>query len=87
MDAIAQWIATGIIAIGLIATWVHNSRSKSERWGGMENEIKNIKEKLDNPSDGLGAIKKAIDDQRTRCASMTTEFSHRIKTLEKEKEK
>lgn len=71
-----------LLAISLIATWVHNGRSQSKRDGALEQRIKGIENKLDDDNNGLSAIKKSVDDQRVHCAGMTSSFQERIKDLE-----
>jgi len=85
--ALAQWAATGVIGVTLIVSLVRNNRGQGEKWGSMETEIKNIKDKLDDPNSGLGAIKKAVDEQQTHCASVTSGFKERIKDLEERAKK
>jgi len=82
IGAIAQWAATIAIAAGMAWTWRRNGRNQAEKWGSFTNEIKNLREKLDDPNQGLGAIKKSVDDQKTHCASVTSGFKERIKNLE-----
>ncbi|MBA7656440.1 hypothetical protein ES703_64364 [subsurface metagenome] len=74
----------GIVAVGLIATWVRNGRSQSKRDGVLEERITNLSKKLDDENTGLGAIKKSVDDQKINCARMTSSFEERIKGLERD---
>ncbi len=80
--AIAQWGATGVIAIALIVSWVRNGRSRSEEWGSLKTDVANIKTKLEDPNHGLGAIKKSVDEQKIHCASMTSKFEQKIYSIE-----
>jgi len=80
--AIAQWAAVGIIAIGLVATWLRNNRSQGKHQGILETEIKNINDKLEDENTGLGAIKKCVDDQKVYCARISSGYGERIKDLE-----
>lgn len=86
---IAQWTVTGVIAVGLYLTWRQNGRReiaseerRAERWGALETEVANIKRELSNPSHGLGKIKESVDNQGKHCASVTSGFEERLKSLE-----
>ena len=74
---------------GLIITWTRNGRSQSNKMAGMESrqneQIKGIKEKLDDPNTGLSSIKESVSKQETHCASITGRFDERIKSLEEGK--
>lgn len=84
-DAIlAQWIATGIIAIAVILTWVKNGRSQAKEWGSFTNEVKHIKEALEDPDQGLGALKKGITDMQTNCAKVSGKLGEKVYHLEDE---
>lgn len=80
---VAQWCATGVIAVALIVSWVRNGKNQSEEWGSLQTEVKNIQKQLDDPNQGLGAIKKSVDEQKTHCASITSEFEQRIAATER----
>ncbi len=71
-----------ILTIGLIATWIRNGRSQAKRDGIIEERIKGIKEKLENPNTGLGAIKKSVEKVEVHCAKVTSSFAEKIKNLE-----
>ena len=73
---------SGIEALANLADYA--GKSEAEKWGSLKTEVKNVKEKLDDPISGLGAIKKCVDEQRTRCASVTGTFNERIRSLEEE---
>jgi len=70
------------VAIGLIATWLRSGKSQARRDGLLEERIAGIQKLLDNEHTGLGAIKKSVEDQKVHCATMTSSFAERIKTLE-----
>ena len=75
-----------LIGIGFIVTWVRNNKSQAKYMTEMEtrqNErIKTVFNKLDDPNNGLGAIKKAVDKQQVNCARISSGFQERIKSLE-----
>jgi len=84
---IAQWVMTVAVALGLIVTWVRNGRNQAAKWGSLEMEIKNIKDKLDDKNNGLGAIKSSVDEQKLHCAKISTELKTRVHALEGEGKK
>ena len=75
-----------LVAIGLIATWARNGRSQAKYMGAMETrfteQIKTVFSILNNEHTGLGAIKESVDDQKEKCAGVTSGFEERIKSLE-----
>lgn len=75
-------VGVAVIALGLGMTWIRNGRSQAKRDGVMEERIKGIDKKLEDPNTGLGAIKKSVDKQEVHCAKMTSSFTERIKDLE-----
>ena len=75
-------IGVVIVGIGLIITWVRNGKSQAKRDGVLEERINNISKTLDNENSGLGAIKKAVENQRVKCSDITSSFKERIKNLE-----
>jgi len=77
-------VGVAIVALGLGMTWVRNGRSQAKRDGVMEERIKGIKTKLEDPNTGLGAIKKSVEKQAVHCAKMTSSFEERIKDLERD---
>lgn len=89
--AITQWVATVLIACGLIYNIRQNNKKEKERNGKLKTElsveIKGIKSKLDDPQDGLGAIRREISSMKERCAAVTSGFAERIKHAEQDIEK
>lgn len=81
-SAIAPIVGVGVLAIGLIATWVRNGRSQAKRDGILEERMKSINKRLDDENTGLGAIKKSVEEQAVHCAGITSSFEERIKNLE-----
>jgi len=58
---IAQWVATGIIGIGLIATWVKNGRSQAEKFGQVEGKIEGLSKRVDSLDDRVLGLSERID--------------------------
>lgn len=71
-----------IVAIGLTITWIRNGRSQAKRDGVIEEKINGLSKRLEDKDNGLGAIKKSVDDQRVHCAGVTSSFKERLKDLE-----
>ncbi len=94
---IAQWVATLLVAIGLIYTWRNNSshRNQESRQRGIDwdrvdtkfksdltAQIKNIEAKLTDPQEGLGAIKREISAIKEHCAAVTSGCTERFRHVE-----
>ena len=86
---VAVWITSSVAVIGVIYTIVKNGRSRSKADTELKTELKMeialIKKTLDDPNDGLGAIRREVSAQREHCAGVTSGFEHRLKGLEKPK--
>lgn len=86
---IALWITTSATAVGVIYTIVKNSRSRTKQDTELKVELKKdietIQKVLDDPNDGLGAIRREVSAQREHCAGVTSGFEQRITGLEKPK--
>lgn len=84
-------IGVVIIGVGLILTLIRNSRSQSRSMGKLEGtlvtSIGNINNRLDDPNNGLGAIKKAVDKQAIHCAKVSTGLTTKVEALEKKRRK
>ena len=81
---VAIWIYCSFTALGVIYAIVHNStRSKKkddELKTELKIEVKGIKDQLDDPENGLSAIKKSVDDQRLHCTEVSTRLEEQVKT-------
>ena len=84
---IALWITTTATATGVIYSIVKNGRSRAKQDAELKVELKKdieaIKKVLDDPNDGLSAIRREISAQREHCAGVTAGFEQRISGLEK----
>lgn len=84
--AVAQWVGTGLVAAGLAATWIKNGKSQAKSDTVLKTElkasIKGIQDKLDDPNDGLGAIKREINGMKEHCAAVTSGCAERFKHVE-----
>ena len=84
---IALWITTSATAIGVIYTIMKNGRSRTKQDAELKVELKkdieSIKKALDDPNDGLGAIRREVSAQREHCTGITSAFEQRITGLEK----
>ena len=84
---IALWITTTATATGVIYSIVKNGRSRAKQDAELKVELKkdieSIKKVLDDPNDGLSAIRREISAQREHCAGVTAGFEQRISGLEK----
>jgi len=81
--AVAQWVATGVIFIGMLGAWKRNGKSASQDYGALNEKVSHIKDQLSDPANGLSAIKKSVDEQRLNCAEISTSYGGRIDSLEK----
>jgi len=84
---IALWITTTATAGGVVYSIVKNGRSRAKQDTELKVELKkdieSIKKVLDDPNDGLSAIRREISSQREHCAGVTSGFRQRISELEK----
>jgi len=96
IQLIPIWITSTFSAIGVVYAIVRNgSRGKKadeKLKTELTMEIKTIKSKLDDPENGLSAIKKATDGMRLHCAEVSTRIeaqgntnAQEIATLRKKK--
>lgn len=83
---IAVWITSSVAIVGVIYTIVKNGRSRTKADTELKTELKKdieaIKKVLDDPNDGLGAIRREVSAQREHCAGVTSGFEQRLAGLE-----
>jgi len=81
---IPVWITTTFTAGGVIYAIARNgSRGKKQDEqlkAELKLEIKVIKKQLDDPENGLGAIKKSADGMRLHCAEVSTRIEAQTQT-------
>jgi len=84
---ITLWITTGVTATGVIYTITKNGRSHAKYDTELKTELKkdieSIKKVLDDPNDGLSAIRREVSAQREHCAGVTSGFEQRLSMLER----
>ena len=82
------WITSTFSAIGVIYAIVRNgSRAKKQDEQlktELKMEIKSIKTQLEDPENGLSAIKKATDGMKLHCAEVSTRIAGQVKTSTEE---
>jgi len=78
------WVTTGFTAVGVVYAIVRNGsrgRKQDEQLKTeLKLEIKVIKKQLDDPENGLSAIKKSSDGMRLHCAEVSTAIASQTKT-------
>ena len=83
---IALWITTSATAGGVIYTIAKNGRSRTkqdtELKVALKKDIDSVQKMLDDPNDGLGAIRREVSAQREHCAGVTAGFEERITGVE-----
>ena len=88
LATVAQWVATACVAGGLVYTWQHSSNERNHTDAKLKTELtlelKSIKDKLSDPSEGLGAIKREINTMKERCAAVTSGCSERFLHVEED---
>ena len=88
LGVVAQWVATACIAGGLVYTWRRNNNERNQIDTKLKTELKaeisTITKRLDDPNEGLGAIKREISSMKERCASVTSGCSERFKHVEED---
>ena len=84
VQLIPIWITSSFSAIGVIYAIVRNGRRGKQQDEQLKTElkmeIKAIKTQLEDPENGLGSIKKGVDDQRLHCAEVSTRIEAKANT-------
>lgn len=79
-------IIAGLTAIGLISTWVKNSRrditERTRIETALKGEIKEVKEDIKHPEYGLSAMNKKVSEHLLYCAKTSTSLKERVTALE-----
>lgn len=85
---IPVWITAGISVATSVYAIVRNGTRQKEQDAVLKAELRKdlkvIKDQLDDPVNGLEAIKKATEDQKDHCLEVSTNISTRVTTAEKE---
>ncbi len=85
MESMAQWAATVLIAVGLIATWIRNGRSQGAKYGKLEGKVDDISQNIKQDiKPELKNIHDGVSGMRTHCATVSTALSERVKHAEKQ---
>ena len=84
MTELPEWIAIAVLTISLIITWVRNGRKQAKEWGSFTTEVEHIKNALEDPNQGLGALKKGITDMQTHCATVSGKLGEKAHYFEGE---
>lgn len=83
-----QLVATVSVAGGLLYTIRRNGKADlvtdTKFRSEVKGELKNIKEALDHPQDGLKAIKKSVDEQCARCAKISSTLVEQVKSARRD---
>lgn len=76
-------LATICVAGSLIYTVRTNGKKERVKDTELKTEltgkIENVTKKLDDPNDGLGAIKKAVEEQKVHCAKVSSTIAEQAK--------
>jgi len=84
VSLIPIWITSSFSAIGVIYAIVRNgNRAKKqdeELRTLLKLDVKGIKDQLEDPENGLSAIKKSVDAQRLHCVETSTRLEEQVKT-------
>ena len=81
---IAALVVSCGACLGLIATWIKNGRSQSEERGALKTDIENLQKEVEHPEHGLSSIKKAVDEQKLHCATISTGLTVRMEQVERQ---
>jgi len=84
MELVPLWITSGAAVVGVIySIWRNGDRSKKKD-DALKTELKTqmsgIQKSLDDPDDGLKAIKREVTDFKVHCAEVSTGLSTRVQT-------
>jgi len=83
MELLPLWITSGAAVVGVIySIWRNGNRSKKKD-DALKTELKTelgvIQKSLDDPENGLTAIKKEVSDFKLHCATVSTGLSTMVK--------
>jgi hypothetical protein len=82
-DILVQWVGLVCVAGGLAYTVRRNNkadiRSDSELKTQIKTEVASIVKKLEDPKNGLTAIKEAVEHQAKRCGQISTSIAEQVK--------
>lgn len=81
-----SWGGTGLVAVGLIVTWMRNGKSQSEKFGKIQERLNNVAEDIGEIKTVTSTIKETVNEQRNHCTKISTGLDLRVKFLEKEAE-
>ncbi len=85
MDNAAQWVATLLVALGLVFTWFRNGRSQGEKYGKLESKVDDISKDIKQDiKPELKSIHDGVFGMRTHCAGVSAALSERLKHAEKQ---
>jgi len=84
LSLVPIWITSTASVGGVIYAIVRNGSRNKKQDAQLKTEIKMevgvIQKQLEDPETGLSAIKKSVDDQRLRCAEVSTAITGQVKT-------
>lgn len=85
----AQWVVSLSAASGVVYSIIRNGKRQRDSDTKLKTELKmeidTIKKRLDDPDNGLSAIKKATEEMKLHCARVSTTLCTRVENLEKAK--
>ena len=78
------WITSVFSAMGVMYAIIRNGSRSRKQDEQLKSElvlgVKSINKQLEDPENGLSAIKKSVDDQRLHCAKVSTAIAAQTKT-------
>lgn len=82
------WITSTASVIGVIYAIVRNGSRQKKQDEKLKTELKleldHIKQKLDDPENGLSSIKKCVDSQKLHCVEVSTRIEGKCDTNARE---
>jgi len=83
---IPLWITSVSAAGGVIYSLARNGKNQRKQdieiKVELQRDIEEIQKRLNDPHDGLGAIRREVGSMKENCARATSEFNQRIAGLE-----
>lgn len=84
---IGLWATSSAAVIGVIYTIAKNGRGRvkadTELKTELKKDIETIQKRLDDPQDGLGAIRREVSGMKQHCAGVTASFDQRLQGMER----
>ena len=88
LSLVPLWITSGAAVAGVVYAISRNGtrgkKQDKELVDSIKAEVSSIKEKLEDPVNGLSAIKESVDAQKLHCKEVSTAMAAQVNTNKEE---